>query len=257
MQGSSTTESRAAHGTAGPGVSRSASRSPCSSTRSSTSRGVELPGRLVAQSPSPRPRPRSAAWKRSAVGWARSEYGATVVFAAAVLAPVDEDLAGPHRPGHLGGDRPRAPCADSSSATRLAYAETVSASCVPEIGQHSCMPFLPDVFGYAATPSSASRSRISTATPQHSLQPGRRARVEVHHHQVGVRADPPLRGVQLQRGQVGHPDQRGQLVDHDEVDGLPGTSSSRAPAASPGVPRTACRRARSSRRSARRRRRSG
>jgi hypothetical protein len=33
------------------------------------------------------------------------------------------------------------------------------------------MPFLPDVFGYDEMPSSASRSRMSTATPQHSLRP--------------------------------------------------------------------------------------
>ena len=59
----------------------------------------------------------------------------------------------------------------SSSATRLAYPATADASCVPEIGQQSCMPFFPEVFGYAPIPSSASRSRISTATAQHSRRP--------------------------------------------------------------------------------------
>src|SRR6266545_7979238 len=60
--------------------------------------------------------------------------------------------------------------AASSSATFFAYAETTSESWVADIGQHNCMPFLPDVFGYDEMPSSASRSRMRTATPQHSLR---------------------------------------------------------------------------------------
>ena len=51
---------------------------------------------------------------------------------------------------------------------------------------------------------------------------GALARVEVEHHQVGrlapvPRAEPPLRHVQLQRGQVGRPGQPLDVVDHREV----------------------------------------
>ena len=46
-----------------------------------------------------------------------------------------------------------------------------------------------------------------------------RARVEVEDQQIGLThvRHPPLRHVQLESGQVGRPDQRGQVVDHQVV----------------------------------------
>ena len=122
------------------------------------------------RSPPPPPRPRSAASTRSASSCARSEYGATVVLAALFWLQSMKILPGRTALAIFAVIEPGT-IAASSSATRLAYPETTSASCVPEIGQQSCMPFFPEVFGYAAIPSAASRSRISTATAQHSCSP--------------------------------------------------------------------------------------
>ena len=57
---------------------------------------------------------------------------------------------------------------------------------------------------------------------------GRRARIQVEDEQVGLAepGHPPLRHVQFQAGQVGRPDERGQVV-HDEV-GHRGAAAARA-----------------------------
>src|SRR4029453_14180259 len=102
------------------------------------------------------------------VAWARSEYGATVVFAAAFWLQSMNTLPG-RRFLAIFAVIDLGTIDASSSATFLAYPDTVSESCSPAIGQHSCMPFLPEVLGYDSMPSSASRSGIRPATPQHSL----------------------------------------------------------------------------------------
>ena len=78
--------------------------------------------------------------------WARSEYGVTVVLAALFWLQSMKTFPGRRCLAicdtiSFGCSRAR------SSATRLAYSLTSAEVCLPEIGQHSCMPFLPDVFG--------------------------------------------------------------------------------------------------------------
>ena len=127
----------------------------------------------------------------------------------------------------------------------------------------TCMPFDPDVFANGVSPSSASSSRSSRATSQHCAIVGGRAGVEVEHEQVGARlaaragGDPPLRHVQLERGEVGQPDQGRAVPRRRRSRSCRGSSSSRARAASPCAPSRACRARRSSRRRTARRRRSG
>jgi hypothetical protein len=57
---------------------------------------------------------------------------------------------------------------------------------------YMCRPLLPEVTGAADSPRSASLSRTSSATWQHSCSPAGRARVEVDHQPVRVERRPFL-----------------------------------------------------------------
>ena len=211
--GSTTPEDHSGRRTRGPGSSREAVTGARSSMRSSTSSVAQL----LEASRRPRSRPRCAVRRRSAGRGRAASTGRSWSWR-----------------GGSGSSR-AAPCvgrsalamdettsercsAASDSASRRAYSRTTSASCSPDSGAYSCRPLLPLVTGTHSRPSAASRSRTSSATSAHSGRPGRRAGVEVDDEPVRValaaaRADRPLRHVQLQRGQVGQPDQRGQAVD--------------------------------------------
>src|SRR5690349_3143889 len=105
-------------GTAGPGSSKSASRSPCHSTRSSTAVAVNC---RTGSSPSAISATSSQVSGVEAVGnsWARSEYGATVVFAALFWLQSMKTLPGRTALAILAVIDPGTRAA-SSSATRLA-----------------------------------------------------------------------------------------------------------------------------------------
>ena len=82
------------------------------------------------------------------------------------------------------------------------------------------MPFEPELFATTCKPSWSSRSRTSRATRAALDDAGRRARVEVEHHRGGV---PGVRGaglgcVQLERREVGRPDQAREVLDRAGLD---------------------------------------
>ena len=97
------------------------------------------------------------------------------------------------------------------------------------------------VFGSRSARRPRAASRSSSATSQHSTivagGPGSRSNTSRSARLGGAASvDPPLRHVQLERGEVGRPDQRGQLVDDDVVDRLAVHRRCPARAASPCAP---------------------
>ena len=78
------------------------------------------------------------------------------------------------------------------------------------------MPLLPLVTGIASSPMPETRSRTSRATSRAVGEPHPLARVEVEDHPVGIpglaaRIESPLRHVELERGELREPHERGAV----------------------------------------------
>ena len=183
-----------------------------------------------------------------------------VVFAAGVLRPVEEDLAAAPRLGHRARSPASGCSAWSSSATSLASAvDSSDGSRFGERGvQVQALAAAGDRRrGRGRAPPSLSRT--SSATWQHSCRPAGSPGSRSITSRSGLRgrplrADGPLVHVQLERGQVDQPGQRGEVVDDREGRASPSCRTgrgSRWSGPSPCAPTTGSRRARSSRRSSR------
>ena len=112
--------------------------------------------------------------------------------------------------------------ASSARASSRATAVACSVDCDPSSGAYRWMPLLPtgDRHRIVADVAQdvADQQRDLGAVGQADAPPG----IEVEHQPVGVArlavvAEAPLRHVDLQRGQLSQPGQRGQIVDHRVV----------------------------------------
>jgi hypothetical protein len=135
-----------------------------------------------------------------------------------VLAPVDQDPAGAQYLGHAGDDPAGLVAFESfgegagqvagllggHAGDRGVELQALAAGGLGQRREALGLQQRPQVLGYPAA--------------VHDV--GRGARIQVEDQQVGTAqtGHPPLRHVQLQAGQVGRPDQRGQIIDHQVGD---------------------------------------
>ncbi len=115
--------------------------------------------------------------------------------------------------------RPRAP------ARRPAHRSTSCRRRVTVMGALTCMPFDPDVLATGVESALGQQFAKQQRNLATLADIGRCAGIEIEDDQVGARfaasrRNVPLRNVQLQRCEIGQPDQGGELLDDDEVDRL-------------------------------------
>ena len=119
------------------------------------------------------------------VGWARSEYGATVVFAAAFWLQSMKILPGRRLPGHLRGDRlghhRRQLLGDLLGVLGDGLGVLLAGDRAAQL--HALLPGRLRVRGDAVVGQPVAHQHRHPAA---FLKPGGRARVQVDHHQVGV-----------------------------------------------------------------------
>ena len=217
---------------------RSASRSPRSSTRARTSSAVK-----VSSCSSSAASTSSHVSGVEAVGRARprSEYGRDGGLGGVVLAPVDEDPVAPLRLGHHGGHPVRGlrgqPLGQRLGVARR-RAGVVGADRAVEL--HALRPRR---LGERGQPVLVQHRAQPDGDPG-AVHDGRAGPgIEVEHQPVrGIAHRPvrdrPLRNVQFERGEVGSPHQRGQVVQQRVVDGAralagPGTAGGQLDRAQP------------------------
>ena len=143
---------------------------------------------------------------------------------------------GSSRPGPCRGaatwssaTRPRR-AARAPGARRCVLAIALAPSeLVPDSGASNWSPLPPEVLANTSRPASASSGRSHSATAQHSTMvagaPGSRSNTS--RSGSATWGNPPHRGVQFEPGQVGGPDQRGQIAGDDVPHPVPARGRAR------------------------------